>query len=164
MVKHKLLYIYIFVALAVILCTNLIACKKSNISNTYEEQKNEVYSFFEQNHNTLNTIKDTVYEEKNKIVNISEDGYFITNDSQKIWMDSISNDIKNLYDKYQNEDVIFNICPHSSSSDLIISIEFYFHNTGIMYTISYSETDLTATDRRYYRLDTDWYYKAMGMV
>lgn len=81
----------IFVILAFV-----CSCTKTDDSKMIDEQTKEIRAFFVENQEKLVKIKDALNQVSFTIQYIEEDGYIVSESGKKIWLDNVSDEIKNL--------------------------------------------------------------------
>lgn len=127
-------------------------------------QKEGVLTFFNSNRGKLQHIKQRLDDESFNISYIAADdaGYITLDNSEKIWLDDISTEIKEVFAAGQENMICSIQC--SSDENYDYYVEFYFPDSMVVMRLIYSEQDLTTISSWYEVIDVNWFLWVAGMT
>ena len=165
--KYVLLIIILAVVLGVtfMIFINKLCINQSNEnheSNLVSSQRTQIISFYQEHKDTLNKIKDGLWEYENSISEISEDGYIKLSDGSQVWLSDISPDIKQTFtdgEKYNVRGMYLEDPPEKE-----FRIEAFFAENNVEIDVVYSTSDPSANSSMYSPIEDGWYLFVAGMT
>lgn len=153
--------VLILVALVVILA---IGYNMNNINSQNEQdnvsQENQVLDFYYQNKDTLNDVKNALYDSNYSVREIRDDGYIQLSDGTEKWLPEISSDIKQILNDGKACNITsIHLSKFNDNTAFWLEALSDENNEAIylVYSDSYSEPEHLVDNYMYSDIENDWY-------
>ena len=136
-----------------------------NSSKVIDEQTEQIKDLIVENEMLLIDLQGLTDNMDLANVTVNEDGFFVWPDKRELWVNGVSNRVKELY-SCQKDTCSINIGFATEEQVLSthLEIEIYYPENHVLYTVVYCTSDPCGQGNSYMRLNNNWCFERIGLT